>query len=157
MKEPGLTQILRTETISEILLDHEVHTTAIFPDSPGKSCVLTANATADQWSAWTEITDSSAVTLSSKFASNTGHITAMAVETADEANVVFMTEVSYGADKTIVGRQRVLTETNKLPAVQAMQERGDLIPAGETIYSRTACEAAGAKTINIHFRYFLHS
>lgn len=157
MKEPGLQEIRRTEVVTEILLEHESHVTEIFPDHTGKSCVLTANATADQWSAWTEITDSSAVTLSSKFASNSGHISAMLVETADTASEVFMTQISYGADKTIISIHRVLTETNQHPTAQSPRVRADLIPAGETIYYRAMCHTAGSKTLNVHFRHFPHS
>lgn len=143
---------------SELLVEHETHITRILPESTANHIVLAAPTGADTWSAWAEIADDqgSPDTLSSKFASNSGHITAMLVEDADTGGTLYMVEISYGASNTIVSRHRVLTETNKLPTAQVSRERGHLIPAGETIYYRCMCETEGNKTLNAHFRYFLH-
>jgi len=143
---------------SEILAEHITHTTAIFPEATNIDCVLTAHASANTWSSWTEIVDTTGtpVTLSSKFAANSGHISAMLIEDTDTTDTRFQIEIAYGSAKTIVSRHRILTETNKLPTAEVARERGSIIPAGETIYYRAMCETADAKTITVHFRYFLH-
>lgn len=148
----------RTEIIGEVLYEHEVHMTAIFPETTNIDCILTANATADQWSAWTEIEDTtgSPVSLSSKFASKSGHITAIAVEETNQANTIYMIEVAISASKTIVSRHRLYTDGVNLPIIDIAKVRAAVIPAGETVYYRVMCETAGSKTLNVHFRYFLH-
>jgi hypothetical protein len=146
-------------TNSELLIEHENHAATIFPEAPNLDVILTAHNNANTWSAWAEIVDTTGtpITLSSKFASLPGHIVAMVVEDTDQADTVFMVEVAYSAAKVILGNHRVRTETNKRPTAQAERMRGVLIPAGETIYYRAACETAGNKTVTVHFRYFLHS
>ncbi|HUV82850.1 MAG TPA: hypothetical protein VMW53_07245 [archaeon] len=143
---------------SELLVEHENHATVIFPESTANLCILTAHADANTWTGWTEIADDQGVPvlLSSKFATYPGHITAMLVEETNQDATRFMIEISYGASKTIISRHRVLTETNKLPTAQSPRVRGALIPAGETVYYRAMCATAAAKTLNVHFRYFLH-
>jgi len=148
MKEPGL-------RIIENLYEHVEHETHIFPDTTQYACVLTAGD-ANTWTSWVEIADENSVTLSSKFASKRGHITAMLVEESDQANTRFVVEITYGASKVIVSTHRVQTEDKKYPTDQVTRERGAEIPAGETVYYRAMCETAGGKTINVHFRYFLH-
>ncbi len=134
------------------------HTTRLFPDVTGVTCDLTANVLADTWSDWTEIVDSQPVTLSSKFASGPGHISALLVEKTSIAEKQYMVEVAYGADKIYVTRFKVLSDTLFLPVAQSPRVRGRHIPAGETIYYRCMCEAANtpAESIEVHFRYFLH-
>lgn len=141
------------------LIEYTNHTAAIFPEATNLDCVLTAHANANTWSTWTEIVDTTGtpVTLSSKFASNVGHITGMLVEDTSQADTRFMAEIAHSGSKTIVSRHRILTETNKLSTAQIAKVRGAEIPAGETIYYRLMCETAGSKTVTVHFRYFLHS
>jgi len=141
------------EEIEEI----ERHTTRIFPEDTSVDCKLTAHADAHTWSGYTEIVDTAGepVTLSSKFASNPGYITAMVVEDSNAASTLFMAEISYGASHTIVSRHRVRSETNNLPTAESPRVRGAKIPAGETIYYRCMCATADSKYINVHFRYYL--
>ena len=133
------------------------HTTAIFPAATNLTCTLTADVNANEWEDWVEIVDGAAATLSAAFAANAGHISALVVEETDQIATRFMVEISYGASKTIVSRQRVLTEDKKLPTTQVERCRGAEIPAGETIYARTMCATAGNKTLSVHFRYYLHT
>jgi len=146
------------EIDGETIIEHENHTTAIFPDTTAYTCILTAHATAHTFTEWAEIVDSDdpANSLSDVFASYPGHITAMLVEEASVASALFMVEIAYGASYTIVSRSRVLTETNKLPTGQIGRFRGALIPAGETVYYRVMSSEATAPTITVHFRAYLH-
>lgn len=146
------------EIDGETLVLHENHTTVVFPASTEFTCVLTAHADAHTWTDWAEIADSDdpANTLSAVFASYAGHIAAMCVEEADEAGTRFMVEISHGASRVVISRNRVLTETNKLPTAQVERFRGALVPAGATVYYRAMCATAAAKTITVHFRCFLH-
>jgi len=140
------------EEIEEI----ERHTTGIFPDDTALTCTLTAGGGNNAWSEWAEIVDSAGNggTLSSKFASYPGYITAMLVEIASVASKLFMVEIAYGEAKTVVSRHRILTETNKLPTAQSPRVRGAKIPAGETVYYQ--CKSnAGGENIVVHFRYYL--
>ena len=132
------------------------HTTVIFPAATNLTCTLTADVNVNEWEDWVEIVDSAATTLSAAFAANAGHISALVVEDTDQIDTRFMVEISYGAAKTIVSRQRVLTEDKKLPTTQVERCRCAEIPAGETIYARVMCATAGNKTLSVHFRYYLH-
>jgi len=137
--------------------EHVVHhTTVVFPIATNLTCLLTAHANANTWSAWAEIVDSGATALSTSFAADDGCIVAILVEDASQASTLYMTEISYGASKVIIGRHRVLTEAGLFPTEQSPRCRGAEVPAGETIYYRCMCATAGSKTLNVHFRYFLH-
>ncbi|GAI61729.1 unnamed protein product [marine sediment metagenome] len=135
------------------------HSTRLFPEATTDICALVANVLADNWSDWTEIVDDpGGTTLSSKFATKSGHISAMVVEIASVADKIYVVEVAYGTPKVIVSRFRIQSETNKLPTAESPRVRARHIPAGETIYYRCMCEAANtpAESIEVHFRYFLH-
>lgn len=134
-----------------------VHETYIFPESTANVCILTGHANANTWSSWAEIADDQGVpdTLSSKFASAVGHLSATVIEDLSATSTLYMVELAYGDDKTIISRHRVLSETNKLPTMQVSRARASGIPAGETVYARVMC-AAGGESLNVHFRYHLH-
>ena len=154
---PGTSQnIAAILADTEVLVEHENHTTAIFPTATNLTCTLTAHANANTWSGWAEIVDSGATALSTAFAGNDGHIAGLLIENTDQIDTRFMIEIAYGDDKTIVSRHRILTEDKKLSTVQSQRCRGALIPTGETIYYRAMCATAAAKTLSVHFRYFLH-
>jgi len=145
--------------ILEHLLDVEEHNTYIFPAATNLDCVLTAHADANTWSAWAEVEDTTPetpITLSSLFAANKGHLTALVVEETNTASTKFMFEISYGAAKVHVAAIRILSETNQIGVAQVARIRGAEIPAGETVYYRAMCETAGSKTATAYFRYFLY-
>lgn len=62
------------------LIEESAHESYIFPEDTNETSTHTAHANADTFCAWTEIVDNNAVTLSSKFASNNGHISAIVLE-----------------------------------------------------------------------------
>lgn len=145
------------DRIMDHLQDMAMHDTALFPDSSEIDVVLTAHADANTFTDWAEIVDTqgSPVSLSSKFASYGGHITAMEVEETNQASTLYIIELAYGAAKTVITRFRFVSDTNQKPVIGQARVRSCHIPAGETIYYRAMCETAAAKTANVAFRYFL--
>ena len=152
-ESPSMPAILAYSVHNDEMIDHA---TLVFPTATNLTCVLTAHANANTWSAWAEIADSAATTLSAAFAAKAGHITAMEVEETNVASVLFMAELAYGAAKTIISRLRFISETNQVAVAQVSRFRGSHIPAGETVYYRLMC-ATGGKTANVYFRYFLEA
>ena len=152
----AMAYIKQIVTNTELAVAHENHTTAIFPTATNLTCTLTADVNANEWEDWAEIVDSAAASLSTAFAANDGHITGMLVEDTNQDDTRFMFEIGYGDTHIIVARGRVLTETNKLSTAQIGRFRGGIIPAGVTIYARVMCATAAAKTLSVHFRYYLH-
>lgn len=130
------------------------HAKLVFPAATNLTVTLTAHASADTWSAWTEIVDSGATTFSSIFAAAAGHVTDLVIEETNQASTRYMVEVAYGTGKTQVGAWRFISETNQVSVAQVTQSNGDMVPAGETLYYRCMCETAG-KTALAYFKYFL--
>ena len=128
------------------------HVTFLFPDDTDGILLLTAKDAANEWSDWVEITDGS-TTLSSKLATSDGHITYLIVETVSANDKVYIVELAYGDDKTIVGRARFYG--GSVPK-QSQKMYSDVIPAGETVYYRMKCEQASG-TAEAHLRYHLHT
>ena len=119
----------------------------LFPAVTDITCTLTAG-TPDDWSAWTEIADSTAVTLSSKFAANAGYLSSLSIYTTSTSGKIFIVEVAYGDAKTIIAR------TNFHSAERAAPIKSRYIPAGETIYARVMCSGISGSTAKVGFRYF---
>jgi len=151
----GLVKQIVTNSESAVLLVS--HSTLIFPAATNLTCTLTASATANEWSSWVEIVDSAATALSAVFAAVDGHITGMITEEANEDDTEYMVQLAYGAGKSPITSWRLRSATNKVSSTGQSEGRGDHIPAGETVYARVMCAAALAKTLSVHFRYFLHS
>jgi len=132
------------------------HETFIFPEDTDETVTFTASNVANTFGAWAEIVDNNAVTLSSKFASNEGHISAVMVEDVSVKEKTFLIEIAYGASKIIISRHRFVSgETTKLPPIQQIRVRSLDIPAGETVYYRMKCDQADA-TCELSFRYHYH-
>lgn len=134
------------------------HHTQIFPETTDLTCTVTAHAVANTWGAWVELTDSGANTLTTEFASNDGHITAIMVEETESAGETWLAEIAYGDSKVKTAQMRFVSgSVGILPAIQQVRIRSTHIPAGETIYGRLMSTKAGEETIKIHVRYYLHS
>jgi len=143
------------DNVDELLtLGSHVH--LIFPEATNLTITLESpDGAANTWSAWTEIADSGATTLSSMFGTP-GHVEEVFVETATAA-VIYMMEISFGAARTVVFRKRFAS--SGAGAVQTIDQgaamTGAEIPAGETIYYRLMAAGTGDDcTVNIH--YMLH-
>ena len=133
------------------------HSTIIFPITTGLTCTVTAHANINEWGAWVELVDSGATTLSTAFAANDGHISAIFVESTESAGQIWEVQLSYGASRTNCGSMRFISASvGFVPAAQQMRIRTAHIPAGETIYGRLMCNKAGEETATIHVRYYLH-
>jgi len=137
-------------------LDAVRHATLIYPGDTNLTCTFTAHANAHTWSAWAEITDSGATTLSSVFATTEGHITEMVVETISDNAAIYMIEIAWGAAKSLV-------TTMRFAGVGKFQSANDIkrfwaptFPPGQTIYYRMKTETIVADTCTVHFRYHLH-
>ncbi len=120
----------------------------LFPDVTNITITLTAGNT-NVWSDWAEVVDSTAVTLSSKFATKAGYINDMYIYDHSAVDKLYCIELAYGASKTVLGR--IMWHTSYKDTVQIKSRR---VPAGETIYYRMMCSGANAATAKIGFRYF---
>ena len=133
------------------------HHTLIFPAITNLTCTVTAHANINAWGAWVELVDSGANTLTTAFASNDGHITAILAEDTQSAGETWMVEISYGAAKVRVAQMRFISASvGIMPAIQQIRIRSSHILAGETIYGRLMSTKAGGETIKVHVRYYLH-
>lgn len=141
--------------IDDIREDLE-HITAIFPEATNETVTFTAGGTNNTFGAWAEIVDNNAVTFSSKAASSAVHLTSLQIETTDTDDKVYLAEISYGTSNTIVARSRFYSGTKFTNAISQTRFHTDIIPAGETIYYRLACETADA-TATVSIRYHTHS
>lgn len=141
-----------SEWIESLYIDSS-HLNYLFPEDSDETGTFTAGGPND-FGAWAEIVDNNAVTLSSKATSDM-HISSIIAEDASEKDKVYVMEISYGDDKTIVARARMLSATNKIGHTYQERMRNLIIPAGETIYYRMKCET-GQATAVFHFRYHYH-
>ena len=135
-----------------------MHEALIFPESTADLCVLSAGITANEWSTWAEIADDQGTpdTLTSKFAANRGHLSALCVEQASINDATYMVEIAYGAEKQCISPYRLFVADKTDNILQVLKFRGCEIPAGETIYYRGMCSVTDSPTLTVHFRYFLH-
>lgn len=131
------------------------HASMIFPEASDETITLTAGDPANTNGAWVEIVDNNAATLSSKFASNDGHIHSAQVETFSVEDKIYVLEIAWGDAKTEVLHLRFLKNADGYP-IQQNRVLSDDIPMGETIYYRMMCETAGA-TCTVSIRYHLFS
>ena len=155
----AMAMVKQLVTNSEAVVALNVHDTEIFPASSELDCVLAAHASANTFTTWAEIVDTTGtpVTLSSVFAACDGHITAMIAEIANQDNAIYMVEISYGSAKTPISSWRIISKSSFVSPTGVSACRGEHIPLGETVYYRMMCETAGAKTLKVHFRYFCHA
>lgn len=142
----------------DVLKLAQAHDTFIFPDDTGLICILTAGGTNNAFDAWTEIVDSTTpipITLSSKFTSNYGHITAVQLEDLAE-DERYQLEIAYGDGKVSILRHRFLKGLDKkTDLITFIRIRADYVPIGETVYYRMMCSTA-SKTCEVSFRYHYH-
>ena len=120
----------------------------LFPNVTNVTVTLTAGNT-NVWSGWAEVVDSTAVTLSSKFATQAGYINDMYIYDHSAVDKVYCVELAYGVAKTTLGR--MMWHTSYKDTVQIKSRK---VPAGQTIYYRMMCSGANGATAKIGFRYF---
>lgn len=151
-----ITDISSLGEILEYLFVEAQHETLIFPDNPDDYVTLEAGAVNNEYSNWVEIEDNNAVKLSSKFASDGGHISAAIVESADTKDKVYLFEFAFSDVKTLISKHRFASgDVKHLSAVQQAQVRSKAVPKGEKVFYRMACETGGAKC-TLHFRCHYH-
>ncbi len=123
----------------------------VYPDLTSRFCLLTANATANAFGAWTEITDNTSVTLSSKFAASSGYlgeITLRNFSVVGPPYAQYIVEITYNDGANIIGRQKVYADWTYVLLVKSQQ-----IPMGATIKYRLMCSTGGG-TCYMDVRYF---
>ena len=146
-----------TDSRIDTLITEFQHNSHIYPNVSNLTCTMTAGATPNVMSAWVEITDSGATTMSSLFATSDGHISGIEVYDCNVADKVYLVDMTYGAAK--VGITSFSFSSNaigKKLIPKLIKVRADHIPAGETVYYRAMCETA-SKTLLVSFRYHLHT
>lgn len=116
--------------------------------------LLTAGGVINTFGAWAPVVDNLAAELSTVFAAQDGHITAISIEDASIKDERYELEVSYGAARVVVGRSRFMKVNIKVNVNHKVMIRSIHIPAGETVYYRLKAETALA-TAEVHFRYYL--
>ena len=125
----------------QTLGEEEHHHTHVFPEDTDETVTFTAGNPANTWSAWAEIVDNNGAKLSDKITANS-HITGLLIEDTSKKDDAYLVEIAYGDAKTLAACYRFIAgETTKLPAVQQIRIRAELIPPTE----------------KLHFRYFEHS
>lgn len=144
--------VARTQEIYDAI----AHISKIFPHDTNLTCTLTAHANANTWSAWDEIADVWANTISSLFATNIGHLTSLYIEELSDINAIYMLEVAYGATKEVITNGRFAGATKFQIPPGSFHFWAPGIPAGETVYYRMKTETAVADTCKVHFRYHIH-
>jgi len=139
----------------EVVGEEFHHISDIFPDGSDETLTFTAGGTPNIFDAWAEVVDSGANKLSDSFTADT-MITAFLIESCSVRDKVYIFELAYGDDKTIMARYRLIAgETVKLPAIQQIRIRSEHYPNDELVYYRMKCETAGA-TCELHIRYYIH-
>ena len=125
---------------------------SLFPATTNLTCQLTAGNT-NVWSAWTEVVDSGATTLSSAFAANPGYISDMLFFLPSDAADGYSVELAYGVAKTNLGRASFWAlASGDIAYIMPIKSRR--VPAGETVYYRMSSTGANGATVQARFRYF---
>lgn len=147
--------IATVDSYVDDLYQEAAHLTYIFPAITGRTVTFTASDTANTWSYWHEITDSSASTLTQRNATLNIHITELQVEDASVTDKHYMTEIGHGVNATnvtVISKHRFISGSTLLPTTQQPRIRALLFDAGNSIYYRQMCETGGSTAV-VAFRY----
>jgi len=124
----------------------------LFPATTNLTCTLTAGNT-NVWSAWTEVVDNGATTLSSVFATDAGYVSDMLFFLPSDAADGYSVELAYGDSKVTMGRTAFWALADgDIAYVLSIKSRR--VPAGETVYYRMQSTGANGATTQARFRYF---
>ena len=146
---------ISTKVILHQLYIEMFHESHLFPEDTDETITFTAGGGNNTFGAWAEIVDNNAVTFSSKFATDDGHISSIKLIDANTNDKAYIIELSYGAAKKIIAPYNFVSGTVLLPPIQQLRIRSQAIPAGEVVYYRMKCETGGA-TCRVSFRYHSH-
>ena len=144
--------VIASQSTLATLLLHNENEVFLYPDSVTATVNFTAGTPANNFSAWAEITDSDASTLSSKFAANSGYVVEIMTHDYSVADEIYIIEMAYGANKTVIGRVKLRSDWTYVLALRSQP----VTPAGETIYYRMKAETAGA-SLQADFRYYYNN
>lgn len=145
------TELSVNELLSMLNLERE-REVLVFPKDTSRLCTVSAGNLVNTWGPWTEIVDSLADSFSSEITQPT-HVLMVTPEQVSDRNQVYMLEVAYGGDLTIVSRRRFSPDREL--GVVGVELFGPIIPAGEMVYARMMCTSA-LETADIVIRYHYH-
>ena len=141
------------DTIEE--LEHVlVHASYLWPDDTNKTCTVTSGGGANTWGTWANLVDSAAATLSSKFASNDGHITGILVEDCSGVDTLYHLEIRDNSSGETVCRSRFLKGNVRINVGHSPRVLSPHIDAGADLEYRMK-DAVGSQTAEIALRYYL--
>lgn len=146
---------ISTKIVLHQLYTEAFHESHLFPVDTDEIITFTAGGGNNTFGAWAEIVDNNAVTFSSKFATDDGHISSIKLLDASVKDKSYIVELSYGAGKKIIAPYEFVSGTVLLPAIQQVRIRSQAIPAGEVVYYRMKCET-GSATCRVSFHYHYH-
>jgi len=128
---------------------HTENENYLFPETTAYNITLTAPATADTWSAWTEVVASNAETLSSKFAADTGYLSQVTFYGYNFPDELIIVELAYDDDGTdVVGRVMARSDFTWV-----LELNSEPIPAGSTVYYRMMSSHIN-ESIKANFKYY---
>jgi len=127
---------------------HTENEVYLYPNMSTTNVTFTAGGGVDTYGNWAEINSSTGITLSSVFAAHAGYLSEIMTHNYNAADKVYIIEIAYGGDKTIVGRVKIRSDWTYVLDLNSV-----VIPLGETVYYRMQCETAGA-TLLADFRYY---
>lgn len=145
-----------TDSLTEIAAEIS-HTSRIFPEATNLTITFESpDGSANTWGNWTEIVDSGANTLSDIFATEEGHLEDVFIETQTQNSNIYMLEVAINVPQVVILSKRFASPANPVhdaaqPAIAVSEE----VEAGDTLYYRLMCSAAGGDC-TVHIRYFLY-
>lgn len=154
-KKEILADIAANKAILDYLFEDSAHESFLFPEDTDETVTFTAGGTDNTFGAWVEIVDNNAVTLSSKFTTDCGHISSISARDTSVKDEEYIFEISYGVSNIVVARINLLSATVLIPGIQQDRMRNLGVPAGETVYYRMKCETASA-TMQVRMRYHCH-
>lgn len=133
-----------------ILKLHTENEVFLYPNVSSETVTFTAGVGADTFGAWAIINSSAGITLSSEFATHAGYLSEIMTHNYSVADNVYIIEIAYGGDKTVVGRVKIRSDWTYVLELNSV-----VIPVGTTVYYRMQCETGGA-TLSADFRYYFN-
>ena len=129
------------------------HETVLFPEGSNETYIMSAGSTNNVFGDWAEVADNVLNKLSDKCEGEFNlHITGLVLEDASVKDKIYVCEIAYGDNKTMVSRGRFMAGNAKEGVTQAVKVKAEHIPCSELIYTRLKCETASA-TLQVHIRY----
>jgi len=149
------------ELIDNSAIYHELsHRSYLFPDLSEDidlTCTFTSGAI-DTFGTWAEIADSDTNKMTTIVASNSIHISSIAVRSTSEADVIYVIELGYGlstSDVTVLNPFAFGSGTKQINSDEQRRFRSLHIPKGQKVYYRMKTENTLNATATVVLRYHI--